>query len=286
MIAAAAPRPLHWPEITVEVAGELRWPSWWPGRWRHQGFASWYERRNRVPAGALRTATVAADGRKREVRFRPHTSDRRVIRQIIVDGDYDLRRCTRYEEIARFLDGQRRRGLRPLIVDAGANIGISALYFSLVFDAAVIVAIEPEAANFALLQKNVAGLDVHCLQAALASAAGMASVFDPGWDAWGFRTRYDQQGDVPCVSIDMAYQQFAHDDVFPFMAKIDIEGAEEDVFGSNTGWIAQTPLLIVELHDWLLPGGGTARHFLRAMADADRDFVPLGENILSIRHKL
>jgi len=35
-----------------------------------------------------------------------------------------------------------------------------------------------------------------------------------------------------------------------------------------------------------LPGRGTSGSFLRAVAEADRDFVPLGENILSIRHRL
>jgi FkbM family methyltransferase len=282
---SAEPQTSHWPLIEVEVAGELQWPSWWPGRWRHQGLANWYERRM-TANDALRTATVISQSRRQQVHFRPDTSDRRVINQIIVDRDYDLRRSTRFPEIMRFLDRQRRRGLRPLIVDAGANIGISALYFALAFDAAVVVAIEPEPGNFALLRSNAAGFDIECLQAALASSEGMARVFDPGWEAWGFRTERHSEGDIPCVTVDMVYRQFANDGVFPFLVKIDIEGAEEDVFSANTEWIARTPLLVVELHDWLLPGRGTARHFLQTIAQADRDFVPLGENILSIRHEL
>jgi FkbM family methyltransferase len=279
--------PLHrWPEIAVTIAGEFPWPSWWPSRWRHQGFASWYEDVSGASGAELRTATIVAADRRRELRFRSGTSDRRVIRQIFLDHDYDLRRCTRYTEIAEYLSRQRRRGLRPLIVDVGAHIGVSSLYFSLVLNSAVVVAIEPEPGNFALLQRNVAGLDVHCLQAALAASEGKARIVDPGEGTWGFRTERHSEGDVPAVPLDTIYRQFLRDDLLPFMVKIDVEGAEEDVFSANNGWITQTPLLVIELHDWLLPGRGTARNFLRAIADTDRDFVPLGENILSIRHKL
>ena len=42
------------------------------------------------------------------------------------------------------------------IVDCGANIGLSALYFANRYALATIVAIEPEASNFALLCENVA----------------------------------------------------------------------------------------------------------------------------------
>jgi len=38
------------------------------------------------------------------------------------------------------------------------------------------------------------------------------------------------------------------------------------------------------LHDWLLPGQGTSRSFLKCMAALDRDFVHIGENVFSIRN--
>jgi hypothetical protein len=68
----------------------------------------------------------------------------------------------------------------------------------------------------------------------------------------------------------------------PFIAKIDIEGGEAELFAAETGWVDQFPLLIVELHDWLLPRAGTSRSFLRCVAGLDRDFVYLGENVFSI----
>jgi len=73
---------------------------------------------------------------------------------------------------------------------------------------------------------------------------------------------------------------------FPFIAKIDIEGAEAELFSRNLDWVAATPLIIIELHDWLMPKQGTARSFLKCVAAQDRDFVYFGENVLSLRNQL
>jgi len=68
----------------------------------------------------------------------------------------------------------------------------------------------------------------------------------------------------------------------PFIAKIDIEGAEEELFSADTGWVDEFPLLIIELHDGLIPTSASSRNFLRCMAERDRDFVYWGENVFSI----
>jgi hypothetical protein len=73
---------------------------------------------------------------------------------------------------------------------------------------------------------------------------------------------------------------------FPFIVKVDIEGGEIDLFAAHTEWVARTPLIIVELHDWLLPKGRTAAPFLRCIAQLDRDFVCIGKNIYSIANDL
>jgi hypothetical protein len=60
-----------------------------------------------------------------------------------------------YREV--FLQQAYRLALqRPpsVIVDAGANIGLTSVYFALRYPAARIVAVEPEASNFALLTTN------------------------------------------------------------------------------------------------------------------------------------
>src|ERR1700753_2878422 len=86
---------------------------------------------------ALQAVTIrAANGPEREFYFRPDTSDAAVINDVFVKGGYDLRKLDRtakqhrHADVVAFLQGeQQRTGKRPLIVDAGANIGAAALQF-------------------------------------------------------------------------------------------------------------------------------------------------------------
>lgn len=238
-------------------------------------------------ADGLGQMTVRTPTRAQTVHYRFGTSDEDVIWQIFGGGDYDLTRLRRFNDIRRFVDQRHAAGQRPLIIDAGANIGISALFFALTFPTARVVAIEPEAANFALLERNTQGLGVHCLRAALASQPGHVTIRDGGEGAWSFRTEKAAADDgIPCLTVNDLFAQHLDADAFPFLVKIDIEGAEADVFSHNTQWVARTPVLITELHDWLLPGEGTALPFLRCISSLDRDFVYLGEDVFSIDNQL
>ena len=48
------------------------------------------------------------------------------------------------------------------------------------FPTALVVAVEPDAANFELLLKNAAGPNVQAVNAAISSTRGHARVLDPG----------------------------------------------------------------------------------------------------------
>jgi FkbM family methyltransferase len=224
----------------------------------------------------------------RELYFREQTSDETVIKQVLMQQQYDLRRLRRAPELLSFVQRQQERGLRPLVIDAGANIGASAIYFAGNLPKALVIAIEPDLENFTLLCKNVEGLSVEPVHGAISSAAGHARVYDPGQGHWGYRTQptaeHDAADAVARVTINDIYR--SHEPFFPFMAKIDIEGAEQDLFSDSIEWIALTPLLIVELHDWLLPKGRTSRPFLECISKLDRDFVSIGEDIYSIANDL
>lgn len=51
-----------------------------------------------------------------------------------------------------------------VIIDCGANIGLSVVYFKNRFPNSKIVAIEPEISNFEMLKTNTSGYnDVHCI---------------------------------------------------------------------------------------------------------------------------
>jgi FkbM family methyltransferase len=237
---------------------------------------------------SVTTTALTLGSETRTFHYRAGTSDEGVIGQIFRTVDYDLSRLRRMPDLTRYLAEGAASGRRPLVIDAGANIGASPVYFASAFPGARVVAIEPDDDNFELLKKNIEGLDVVSIHGAVASASGRARLTDPGAGHWGFRAERTAETDGPmvaCVSVNDLYVQHMGD-AFPFVVKIDIEGAEGEVFSANTEWVARTPVVIVELHDWLLPKQGTSQSFLRCISALDRDFIHIGENIFSIANDL
>lgn len=252
------------------------------------------------PAPQPATLNLTLGTTQRPFLYRKGTSDEGVIVQVLQNSDYNLGRLRRAKELNDLYEQFAASGRTPLIIDAGANIGASAVYFCCSFPKARVVAIEPERANYELLRANAAGLPAECLNAAVAAAPGHLNVIDPGEGYWGFRTTAPGEGGksggdrpgggktvhtVTCVTVNDLYAARAKDCV-PFMAKIDIEGAESELFAANTEWVDQTPIIIIELHDWLMPGTANSRAFLQCIAGRDRDFVHIGENIFSIANNI
>jgi FkbM family methyltransferase len=226
---------------------------------------------------------------QRPFHYRKGSSDEGVIAQVLKNSDYNFGRLRRGPELSELYRRLTGSGQVPLIVDAGANIGASAVYFHYSFPAARLVAIEPERGNFDLLSANTAGLPVECVQAALTSSAGTVGVTDPGQGHWGYRTMAASNTEkavhsVASVTLNDIYAN--HANTVPFIAKIDIEGGESDLFAANTEWVDRTPIIIIELHDWLMPGLANSRAFLQCIAGRNRDFVYVGENIFSIDNAL
>jgi FkbM family methyltransferase len=223
------------------------------------------------------------DGGERDFRHRGTRADRGVISQMLEAQDYSLRRLRRGAELQGLYERIVAADQVPLVLDAGANIGASVLYFARAFPRAHIAALEPARDNFELLQPNAAGLDVDARCAAIGAVDGETALVDPGEGEWGYRTAADAAGErVSVISATRLVTEKRAAGRVPFIAKIDIEGGEAELFSRDTEWADPFPLLIIELHDWLLPRGGSSRNFLRWVAARDRDFVYIGENVFSI----
>lgn len=225
-----------------------------------------------------------------EVRVRPDTSDLATCQQVFGTLDYDLRRLRRYAELASCHERGIANGRTPLVLDLGANIGAAALYFVRAWPGCRIVALEPAADNFQLLFENTQDLEaVTAWHAGIASAPGRLRVANPEAEKWAFRTAPAAESDrdsVAAVTVDGILEEFsAMKGYEPFIVKIDIEGAEADLFRAGTSWIERFPVLIIELHDWLLCGQASSGSFLRAIAALDRDFVYIGENVFSLANR-
>ena len=101
---------------------------------------------------------------------------------------------------------------------------------------------------------------------------------DPGLGEWGFRLASAGEKAVQTICVDSVMAQLECRGTTPLIMKIDIEGGEEFLFASNTDWISLFPVIIIELHDWMLPWSGSSSNFFRCLANREFDVVHRGEN--------
>ena len=141
-----------------------------------------------------------------------------------------------------------------VIVDVGANIGITSVYFAHIYPKARIVAIEAEASNFSLLCRNVRPYPaITPVHAALWSRDGEISVnaSTSHRAKWGFVTSEGPGTKVRAITMRtvMREMQIGCVDVL----KVDIEGAEKEVF-ETCDWMGDVRCLMIELHERFKPG--------------------------------
>jgi FkbM family methyltransferase len=144
-----------------------------------------------------------------------------------------------------------------IIVDAGANIGTASVYFAQTYPEARIIAVEAEPSNFEVLVRNVRHYPaITPVHAALWSRDGEISVSEPDPSSgssgeWGFVTHDGPGRRVRAITMRTLMQEMQIPVID--LAKIDIEGAEQEVF-QDTMWMKDMRCLMIELHDRFRPG--------------------------------
>jgi FkbM family methyltransferase len=215
--------------------------------------------------------TVSREDLRAPLCLRLPSADFAAYQQVMVKRDYDF------------------AVTRPprTIIDAGAHIGLASVWFANRFPNARIVAVEPEAANFELLRRNAAPYaNITPVRAAIWDADVELNVIDPGVGTWGFMTsaagdpevRGERRGHVRGVTIDELMREHGLDHID--VLKLDIEGAEREVFAAPGAWLERTDLIVAELHERLKVGCNRA--FYRATAAFDREWCK-GENVFVAR---
>jgi hypothetical protein len=69
----------------------------------------------------------------------------------------------------------------------------------------------------------------------------------------------------------------------PFLAKVNIEGFERDLFSDGLDWLDRIAVLFIEPHDWLFPGRHTSRTFQKALGDRDFHLFIVGPHLCYVR---
>jgi FkbM family methyltransferase len=157
-----------------------------------------------------------------------------------------------------------------VVVDAGAYIRASSIFFARRYPEATIIAIEPDEANYALLLQNTSAYsNIVPLKAALWKEDCPRVLLDRNTGPWGNTIAGACDGalslrnGVCCMTLTSIMNKFDLDHID--LLKLDIEGAEKDVFEACETWIDQVGIVTAELHDRICNGCSDA--FYTAMAD-------------------
>lgn len=214
---------------------------------------------------------IKASRWKTSFRLRPNTTDFDTYEHVFVLKQYDI--SIEFEP--------------KLIIDGGANVGMSAIYYALKYPNARIISIEVSRANCDLLEYNTRDFpNVRPVCKGLWKESGHLRIVDEGAGENAFmveRVDTPTSNSIPAISIaDIMKEENAG---IADIVKLDIEGAEKMVFeGNYESWLPKTRLLIVELHDRMQPG--SSRAVFNAISQYDFTCETKWENLIFFNNQL
>jgi FkbM family methyltransferase len=170
------------------------------------------------------------------VTVRSHTTDINVLSEIVVRNEYEALLRRHPPAKAEF------------IVDLGANTGLVDRWMAVRFPGAEIVAVEPEPGNAATLRRNVSGLPVKVVEAAIGAVPRTVRIHsylgEFAFTMMGEPAPGAPYVEAPVVTLESVAGREREIDLL----KVDIEGAEAELFGDCASWIGRVQMMIVECH--------------------------------------
>jgi len=194
--------------------------------------------------------------------------------EVFLRRQYDMSQLPDYFA-GLFRDFQDMNG--TIILDCGANIGLSALWFAHMAPLTTIYAFEPAPENLDLLRQNVRPCpNIHVIDGAVWHEDTTLRLRYDAANPAG--SNIDASGAVATRAFSI-HQFLAGRPNHSYLVKIDIEGAEDGLFSCNAQWVRNASILVIELHDWLYPGESRSRNLLRCIADSDFDVLLSNNNL-------
>lgn len=167
----------------------------------------------------------------------------------------------------------------PLIIDCGSNIGMSVLFFKFIYPSSRIICFEPDPDAFSILKKNIdvncfSGIELH--NAALGSKDGVAylhrnssNLASPG------STIMDNMyiGDKDeTIKVDLLKLSSFIKGPVDFL-KMDIEGAEYDIFDDIKGRIHLVDAISMEIHSGYSMMEKRMSNILESLEDSNFTYI-------------
>jgi FkbM family methyltransferase len=192
-----------------------------------------------IQAELLRRERVRMNKFPQPIHLRQGSTDLLVFREVILFKSYEL-------------------PLKNLsvIIDGGANIGLTSLCFADNYPQAKIWSVEPDVINFEVLKRNTGHLNqITHICSALWNKVSFLRINGTLGDEWAYFVEECKDGDegsFKAITIGSIIEQFKIQRID--LLKLDIEGAEREVFSDDYDfWIKRTKHILIELHDWMKP---------------------------------
>ncbi|PQV47280.1 FkbM family methyltransferase [Jejuia pallidilutea] len=140
------------------------------------------------------------------------------------------------------------------IIDAGANIGLTALYFHRKLKTLKILCVEPDDDNFEVLKYNIENNAVNATlhKAGLWNKNTNLTIVNDFRDKkeWSVRVKESLVGGLKAITVNSLLKEknWEYIDIL----KVDIEGAEKEVFTTNEAdisFLKKTKCIAIEIHD-------------------------------------
>lgn len=181
--------------------------------------------------------------------LRKNGSDIHVFQQVIAQKGYD--------GLVQLYENRKGEPLR--IIDAGSNIGLTAIYLKCHFPASTIICLEPQQGNFELLQKNITANNLEGVFSYRKALWSRSVVLQPKQQfrdnlAWSFAVEESASPASSTDSVDgitlsqlMGMHQWEKIDIL----KIDIEGAEAVLFIDKDfqDALSKVKVIAIEIHE-------------------------------------
>lgn len=215
--------------------------------------------------------------------LRSNDSDLFVVTQTHGNKEYDIGIHSKgLREVGK---SWQSAGFTPIIIDAGANVGYSSLYFAEMYPEAIVIALEPHPATFGILQRNCAEHPrIIAVQAALWIDDNGVSIEAEKQDSWSHSVASSKTNDIASYTVDSVRALVPNSRTL--ILKMDIEGAEREACIPSSETLKTCPCIIVEPHDFMLPGTACLSPLFAQIAERQMDTFILGENLVFLSSTL
>ncbi|MBW4620828.1 MAG: FkbM family methyltransferase [Cyanosarcina radialis HA8281-LM2] len=145
------------------------------------------------------------------------------------------------------------------LVDLGANIGITSVWFSRHYPIQKLIAIEPNPANAEILRRNLLNnkINASVIEAAIGSTDRSIIFHLSGDSNQGTILATEEQNnragemEVKMISMSTVLADLESNEEID-LVKMDIEGGEEELLSANLSWLRRVKAIIAELHPPLI----------------------------------